>query len=122
MENPLKEYLASLEKVYPLDVALVLPGHRGIFNDHRKRIRELQEHHRLRLNEVLSVLRNGAKTAYQVAPCISWDVDYGSWDAFPPGQKWFAIGETLAHLRYLKAEGRIRAEKRGDLIIFSATE
>jgi glyoxylase-like metal-dependent hydrolase (beta-lactamase superfamily II) len=31
--DPLKEYLASLEKVYKLDIELVLPGHRGIFRN-----------------------------------------------------------------------------------------
>ena len=31
--NPLKEYLASLDKVYELDIELVLPGHRGIFRN-----------------------------------------------------------------------------------------
>jgi glyoxylase-like metal-dependent hydrolase (beta-lactamase superfamily II) len=31
--NPLKEYLASLDKVYGLDIELVLPGHRSIFRN-----------------------------------------------------------------------------------------
>jgi len=30
LANPLKEYLSSLDKVYPLDVSLVLPGHRSL--------------------------------------------------------------------------------------------
>ena len=34
-ENPLKDYLASLEKVRKLEVAHVLPGHRRLFSDHR---------------------------------------------------------------------------------------
>ena len=29
-ENPLKDYLSALERVHPLDVDLVLPGHRGL--------------------------------------------------------------------------------------------
>jgi glyoxylase-like metal-dependent hydrolase (beta-lactamase superfamily II) len=118
LENPLKEYLASLEKVYPLDVALVLPGHRRIMDNHRKRIRELQEHHQFRLNEVLSAINEGEKTAYQIAPYISWDLDCNSWEEFPPAQKWFAMGETIAHLKLLESEGRARAETRGDQIVF----
>lgn len=42
MENSLEKYLASLEKVYPLDVKLFLPGRRRIMGNHRKRIRELR--------------------------------------------------------------------------------
>ena len=42
--NPLKEYLSSLDKVYDLDVELVLPGHRSIFRNQKERIRELKLH------------------------------------------------------------------------------
>ena len=119
MENALKEYLASLEKVYDLDVNLVLPGHRSIQHNHRRRIRELQEHHRNRLNEVLSTLKDGEKTAYQVAPHITWDVNYGSWELFPAPQKFFAVGETLAHLKYLEEDGVIQNKKKDNKIMFS---
>jgi len=119
MENPLKEYLASLEKVYTLEVDLLLPGHRSLLNDHRKRIRELQEHHRNRLNEVISALEEGEKNTFQIAPCISWDIKSDSWEEFPPTQKWFAFGETLAHLIYLEGEGKIRKETKGNEILYS---
>jgi len=119
LENALKEYLASLEKVYPLDVNLVLPGHRSIWNDHRRRITELQEHHKNRLTEALSALKEGDKTAWEVAPYITWDIDCTSWEEFPPVQKWFAIGETIAHLNYLEAEGRIRSKAEDNKVLFS---
>ena len=119
MENSLKAYLASLEKVYTLDVNLVLPGHRSIMRDHRKRIRELEKHHQDRLNEVLVVLKDGAKTAFQVAPFLTWDIKYKSWKLFPTQQKWFAFGETLAHLKYLELEGMIRRNTQEDKAVFS---
>jgi len=119
MDNPLKEYLASLDKVYALDVNLVLPGHRSIWNDHRKRSRELKEHHQARADEVLSALVEGQKTAFQIAPYVTWDIDCASWELFPPLQKWFAVGETIVHLRYLEAEGRIRREIKENRILFS---
>ena len=119
MENSLKHYLVNLEKVYGLDVALVLPGHRSLMNNHRQRIKELQEHHRDRLDEVLSALKDGGKTVFQVAPYINWDIKCNSWEEFPPPQKWFAFGETLAHLRYLEAEGRVRGEKKENRVLFS---
>ena len=119
MEDPLGEYLANLEKVYSLDVELVLPGHRNIWNDHRGRIKELHEHHQARLKEALAALEDGGKTAFQVAPYISWDIEYRSWERFPAGQKWFAVGETLAHLKYLEEKGLVRKETQENRILFS---
>ena len=119
MADSLKTYLESLEKVFALDVDLVLPGHRRLLKDHRKRIRELQEHHQARADEVLSVLEDGEKTAYQVAQYVTWDIDCNSWAEFPAAQKWFAVGETIAHLEYLEGEGKVRRKTGADRIRFS---
>ncbi|MBW2148531.1 MAG: MBL fold metallo-hydrolase, partial [Deltaproteobacteria bacterium] len=62
-ENPLNEYMASLDKVYGLDIELVLPGHRIIFRNCKKRIQELKKHHQHRADEVLSLLENGGQNA-----------------------------------------------------------
>ncbi|MCG6534542.1 MAG: MBL fold metallo-hydrolase, partial [Syntrophales bacterium LBB04] len=51
MPNSLERYLQSLAKIYPLDVELVLPGHRNHQDNHRARLREIQEHHDARLKE-----------------------------------------------------------------------
>jgi glyoxylase-like metal-dependent hydrolase (beta-lactamase superfamily II) len=119
LENSLKHYLANLDKVYALDVNLILPGHRNIWNDHRKRIGELQEHHRDRLDEALSALQDGGKTAWDVAPYITWDIDCNSWAEFPSVQKFFAVGETIAHLDYLEGEGKVRKETRNHKVLYS---
>jgi len=115
-ENPLNEYLASLDKVYKLDIELVLPGHRGIFRDCKGRIRELKYHHQMRAHEVLTILEKGGKSAFQVAPQMTW---YDSWDLFPVSQKWFATGEAIAHLVYLEKKGDIRREMVEQKVIFS---
>lgn len=116
--DPLREYLASLDKVYDLDVAVVLPGHRSIFSDHRGRIDELRQHHRARLDEVVSILRKGRQNVFRVASQMSWDIDCRSWDSFPPAQKWFAFGEAAAHLKYLEGEGRVMREMAGKEPLF----
>ena len=118
-ENPLNEYLASLDKVYKLDIELVLPGHRGIFRDCKGRIRELKYHHQMRAHEVLTILEKGGKSAFQVASQMTWDMTYDSWDLFPVSQKWFATGEAIAHLVYLEKKGVIRREMVEQKIIFS---
>ena len=91
-DNPLMNYLASLEKVRELDVELVLPGHRRVFKNHAERIDELKEHHYRRIEEVLTILKNDSKNAYQVASEMSWDIKCDSWEQFPLAQKWFATG------------------------------
>jgi glyoxylase-like metal-dependent hydrolase (beta-lactamase superfamily II) len=120
--NPLKEYLSSLDKVYDLDVELVLPGHRSIFRNQKERIRELKLHHQARLEEIISILGKGEQNAFQVASQMTWDIGFRSWDLFPPAQKLFAFGEAMAHLRYLEEAGDVgwREEQQG--IVFFTTQ
>jgi glyoxylase-like metal-dependent hydrolase (beta-lactamase superfamily II) len=117
--NPLREYLASLDNVSELDIELVLPGHRSIFKNCKERIQELKHHHQNRLDEIISILEKGDKNAFQVASKMSWDIISDSWDLFPVSQKWFATGEAIAHLKYLKEKGTIKSEMRNQRIIFS---
>jgi glyoxylase-like metal-dependent hydrolase (beta-lactamase superfamily II) len=117
--NPLKEYLASLDKVYELDIELVLPGHRDTFRNPRERIQELKHHHRKRLDEIISILEKGRKNAFQVASRMTWDIIYDSWDLFPVTQKWFATGEAISHLKYLEEKGTIRKEVEAQKRVYS---
>ena len=119
--NPLKEYLASLDKVYQLDIELVLPGHRGIFKNCKERIQELKGHHQNRLGEIVSILEKGKMNAFRVASKMSWDIVSDSWDLFPVSQKWFATGEAIAHLKYLKERGIIRSKMRKQKTVFSVS-
>jgi len=117
--NPLKKYLASLDKVYDFDIELVLPGHRNIFKNCKERIDELKNHHQKRSDEILSILGMGSKNAFQVASEMSWDIEYDAFDLFPVTQKWFATGEAIAHLKYLEENGVIRRELRDHKILYS---
>ncbi len=117
--NPLGDYLASLDKVSALDVALVLPGHRRLFEDFQGRIAELKHHHQVRAEEVLAILATGSKTVYEVASEMTWNIAAATWDAFPVMQKWFATGEAAAHLRYLEERGAVRHEMRDGAAVFS---
>jgi glyoxylase-like metal-dependent hydrolase (beta-lactamase superfamily II) len=118
LENSLGAYLESLQKTYLLDVELVLPGHRSLFTDHRGRIKRLQEHHQGRLAESLSALEDRPGTAWDVAPHITWDIRFKSWKLFPPVQKWFAVGEVIAHLNYLEAQGTLERRKEHTNIVY----
>ncbi|MDR3563349.1 MAG: MBL fold metallo-hydrolase [Negativicutes bacterium] len=115
--DPLSVFLASLAAMDSLAVDLVLPGHRRTFTDCRGRIAELIAHHRRRADEALAILASGAMSAYTVASRMSWSLTCRSWEEFPAPQKWFATGETLAHLRYLENQGAVRrSEQNGQTL------
>jgi glyoxylase-like metal-dependent hydrolase (beta-lactamase superfamily II) len=109
-DNPLKSYLESLEKVRGLTVSRVLPGHRRLFSDHRRRIDELKHHHAKRAEEALGILEKGPMSAYDVAAKMQWDIRCDRWEDFPVAQRWFATGEAISHLRYLEEAGRAARE------------
>ncbi len=117
-ENPLKNYLSSLDKVMELEVELVLPGHRRRFTDCRERILELKEHHGNRIHEVMEILGRGALSPYETASYMTWDISCDSWDQFPVAQKWFATGEALSHLRFLEEEGTVVRETETPTITY----
>ena len=119
MQDSLAKYLASLDKIYNLDIRLILPGHRRIFEDHRGRIAEIREHHQMRLKEILVSLSKGERTAFQIAPYVSWDIEYASWEEFPALQKWFAMGEIIAHLIYLEVTGSVQRRIGAERVLFS---
>ncbi len=121
-ENPLQNYLLSLDKVSKLDIELTLPAHRRLIRDHMSRITELKEHHHKRLCEIVSILKKGPQHAFQIASQMSWDLKAKSWDEFPRAQKWFATGEALAHLRYLEENGTISRVDKNKMIRFALIE
>ena len=119
LENPLQDYLASLDKVYDLEVDLVLPGHRDLFRNHKQRIEELKLHHLKRVDEIILILSKGSRSAFQVASEMTWDINHASWDQFPVAQKWFATGEAIAHLRYLEEKGMVFRETKAPMVTYS---
>jgi glyoxylase-like metal-dependent hydrolase (beta-lactamase superfamily II) len=120
--NPLQNYLTSLDKVDGMDIRLVLPGHRRLVTDHKARIAELKEHHERRLREVISILGDGPRTAFEVASRMTWDLDCDSWEEFPRAQKWFATGEAIAHLRYLQRKGFVVRKDEEKIAMFRLSE
>ena len=110
-ENPLGDFLASHEKVQRFEVRLVCPAHGPVYEDHRRRARQLIDFHRVRKLTMLELIRRRAMTAYEVAL-----------DAFAIApdnrfQVMAATYETLAHLELLRREGRaLRAERDGVVV------
>ena len=118
--NSLENYMQSLDKVRNLPVKLVLPGHRNFFTDLKGRIDELKNHHEMRTKEVLDVLGKSTMSAYDIAAGMTWDIDCESWEKFPVAQKWFAVGEAIAHLLYLESKGKVKRHPGEKTDFFSA--
>jgi len=107
-DNALNEYLLNLDKISKYDIRVALPSHRAAKGSVAKRAATLKDHHKRRLSETEDIIRSTpGLTAYQIAGKMHWDIRFESWEQFPPSQKWFAVGETLAHIDYLLAADKV---------------
>jgi hypothetical protein len=89
--------------------------------DLKARINELRKHHEVRAAEALSILKqDGKQTGYQVAGRMHWDVRERTWDDLPIWQKMFAVGESIAHLRYLVVEKKALQDNSDSQILYYA--
>lgn len=108
-------YLESLSKIDRYPARYVLPGHQET-GDLHQRVQELLEHHRNRLEECRQVVADHpGSCACDIAGKMSWNIDVPTWEEFPPAQKWFAVGECLAHLERLTREGLVRESMDGQV-------
>lgn len=119
VENSLKNYINSLEKIKKYDISLTLPAHRNNDMDLLYRINQLIHHHDLRLAEILeTVLANPGLNAYDIAGKIKWSLKDKNWENAPVQQKWFAVGETLAHLDYLEIDKKVYKKLIDDIYYY----
>ena len=97
--DPLRLYLDSFGRFRPIPAGtLVLPSHGLPFHGLHDRIEQLRLHHDARLAEAVDALVE-PRTAAEVVPVLfRRELDLMQLN--------FALGETLAHLNYLEADGR----------------
>lgn len=103
--NALAEFLDSLAKVSAYDTDLVLPAHGKPFAGLKERVEFLIGHHHDRLEEIYELVRAGHDDIVSISEHATWR--YPDWQSWPLDQKFFSMGETLAHLIYLVRQGRI---------------
>jgi glyoxylase-like metal-dependent hydrolase (beta-lactamase superfamily II) len=98
--NPLRLYLDSLDRFRPMaPETLVLPSHGLPFRGLHVRLAQLRDHHEARLAEVLDALVEPQSAADLLPTLFRRELDVH--------QLGFALGEALAHLHFLEAEGRV---------------
>lgn len=115
LDNTLSSYLASLNKISRFEVDRALTGHRQNDGSFQGRIQELHKHHEHRLNDVLNIVgKYPYICGYDIAAKMEWSIRVKSWDDFPPGQRWFAVGEALSHINYLQNQGKLQLYKNDE--------
>ena len=107
-DNPLGDYIGSLNKLKKLDVELVLPGHQHPFTEIKQRIEEIIQHHERRSSAILETLAARPKTAYRITAEIArLPYESGGWQNLAPLDKRMAVLETLAHLELMRGKGKV---------------
>lgn len=101
--NPLKLWLESLERLDRLaPETLVLPSHQLVFRGLNARVREFREHHRHQFGVLHDIVAEaGSCTAFEAMARLFPRILGGADDML-------ALGETIAHLSWLRYEGELR--------------
>jgi glyoxylase-like metal-dependent hydrolase (beta-lactamase superfamily II) len=104
-DDPLGDFLSSLDKLKPYDAHEVLPAHEHRFVGLRERLEELRLHHQHRFEEIVQAIGNGVTTAWGIAERMHWS---RSWDRIEGYMRRAAVAEAMAHLRTLERRGILR--------------
>jgi len=108
-DNPLGDYLASLDRVRELEIDWILPSHGSPFRGHREWIASTEAHHRGRCERMLTAVSERPRTAYEVVE-IEWGRNLS------PLSERFAVAEALAHLEFLRRQGRVEKVQINGLV------
>ena len=115
--SPLAEFRDSLKKVAAFDVARALPAHEFTMADLSARCSVLLHHHDDRLEEVRDAIgTSGPVSTRTISQTVRWNT--GPFDDFNIFMKRSALGETLAHLRLLEGEERVRHMENNGRILW----
>ncbi|MBI2354003.1 MAG: MBL fold metallo-hydrolase [Deltaproteobacteria bacterium] len=100
-DDPLGRWFASLDRLaeLPADI-LVLPAHGAPFYGIKTRVAELRAHHEEQLQVVLDLCATRPASLFEITQAM---FPYPSTDF----DQILAIGESLAHIRYLVSHGRL---------------
>ena len=101
-DNPLGEYLATLDRLYRLDAERVVPSHGRPFEGHREWIDNTRLHHGRRCDSIVDLLGDEPIDAFKIAGAV-WGEDRSLFD------RRFAMAESLSHLAYMELEQRVTA-------------
>jgi glyoxylase-like metal-dependent hydrolase (beta-lactamase superfamily II) len=110
----LVQYLHSLKRVAALEVAVALPGHGAPIKDLCGLVAERVAFHRRRAQEMMTLLVQGPRTAYQITKLLFTDLH---------GMNLFlGLSEVIGHLDILEDEGRVVAQEGKMPVLYALAE
>ena len=105
--SALIDYLNSLQLLLTMPDSRLLPAHGPVRDSTHTRVRELLEHHEVRLTQTLEAGGGGPATAFEVAKAIPWTRRQRHFSDLDIMSQMLAIGETAAHFEVLVARGQV---------------
>lgn len=117
MDDPLNEYLKSLDIIENLNIDTILPGHAEIKFNVNERIAELREHYDIKGRQIIELLKeHGPLTAWQTAEyTVKFDIPKDLKD-LSDVSKWFFFLPACMTLRYLSGKNLIKCEQNSDSV------
>jgi glyoxylase-like metal-dependent hydrolase (beta-lactamase superfamily II) len=116
---PLRDYLASLERVLSMPDAKLLPAHGPVGGSAHMRVHELLAHHEQRLADTGDALALGAGLAPEVAAILRWTSRGRDLEELDLFDQMLAVLETAAHLDVLVLRGEAIREEHGEVVVYA---
>ena len=110
----LKSYMASLDKLEPLDIRFVFPAHGEFIEDMRALLEGYRRHHRERTEMILRTIGSGTYSIYDLVPIVFPGIE--------ESEAFLAVSEILVHLEILLEEGRAHLADQGPPALYSAQQ
>lgn len=111
LDDPLGEYLNSLQKLINMDIGLTYPAHGSIVEQGDERARQILLHHDRRLLDMAELVREADTNA--------WEVMVQSFRPnLDPIQTRLALLETISHLEHLRLTGRVQHVDRSGVTFY----
>ncbi len=102
LDDPLGDYLASLDRLEQMRPDEVLPAHEHRYSDLSGRVGELREYHASRIASTVETLRQGPATAWEIADRLRSRGPLAELRGFPLHA---LVTRTLAMLAHLRQQG-----------------
>ncbi|ESQ23264.1 MAG: Zn-dependent hydrolase, including glyoxylase [uncultured Acidilobus sp. MG] len=120
--DALGEYLRTLRRLQGEGIGVAWPGHRDEVRDVARRAAEIEAHHEERLRQVLAMISASPATLYDVARRLRWRTRAATWADMSPYERYFAVGEALAHLVRLVRVGLAEEVVTREGIVFRSAQ
>lgn len=113
-EDPLGDYLDSLDATIALEATIAFGGHRDPMPDPSARAKEIKHHHAERLEATIAALGAGESTAYEASLVL-----FGT--ELSTTARRFAVAETLSHLVHVELQSLVERRVGDEHTYWSAS-